>query len=198
MRTTPTTNVICVRSSQFITIAETSGPPQRPHMPQNRPQWAETTLIGKFSRSWTRVGTLFDRFDGASFARFWNIKFLPFHIFCWSFALLWNQMGANFFFFCFSVTQNGCSRMRWKPVLAQFLGGPLLPHLLQTPEISQLLFVPAASPLTIRKLFLRILCLYYSSSAILLPGLPCSWRPKPKRPRRTRRARGRKTDLPFF
>ena len=27
-------------------------------------------------------------------------------------------MGANFFFFCFSVTQNGCSRMRWKPVLA--------------------------------------------------------------------------------
>ena len=48
--------------------------------------------------------------------------------------------------------------MRWKPVLPQFLGGLLLPHLLQTPEISQLLFVPAASPLTIRKLFLRNLC----------------------------------------
>ena len=73
-------------------------------------------------------------------------------------------MCANFFSSVYSVTQNGCSRMRWKPVLAQFLGGPLLPHLLQTPEISQLLFVPAASPLTIRKLFLRILCLYYSSS----------------------------------
>ena len=69
MRTTPTTNVICVRSSQFITIAETSGPPQRPHMPQNRPQWAETTLIGKFSRSWTRVGTLFDRIWWSEFCK---------------------------------------------------------------------------------------------------------------------------------
>ena len=98
-------------------------------------------------------------------------------------------MCANFFFFCFGVTQNGCSRMRWKPVLAQFLGGLLLPHLLQTPEISQLLFVPAASPLTIRKLFLRILCLYYSSSAFPLPALPRSWRPRPK-PKKDEEAKG--------
>ena len=77
-------------------------------------------------------------------------------------------MCANFFFFCFSVTQNCCSRMRWKPVLAQFLGGPLLPHLLQTPEIRKLLFVPP----------IRILLLQISFSVpairILLPQISSS------------------------
>ena len=112
-------------------------------------------------------------------------------------SVLWNPFSVVFVMIMFPFVIY--KALLLKPlVVAQFLGGPLLPHLLQTPEISQLLFVPAASPLTIRKLFLRILCLYYSSSAFLLSGLPCSWRPRPKTPRRTRRARGRKTDLPFF
>ena len=107
MRTTPTTNVICVRSSQFITIAETSGPPQRPHMPQNRPQWAETTLIGKFSRSWTRVGTLFDRIWWSEFCKILKHQIFALPYFLLEFCTLMKSIVCNFFLLLF------CCYTKW-------------------------------------------------------------------------------------
>ena len=65
-------------------------------------------------------------------------------------SVLWNPFSVVFVMIMFPFVIY--KALLLKPlVVAQFLGGPLLPHLLQTPEIRKLLFVPLIRIIILKK-----------------------------------------------
>ena len=72
-------------------------------------------------------------------------------------SVLWNPFSVVFVMIMFPFVIY--KALLLKPlVVAQFLGGPLLPHLLQTPEIRKLLFVPLIRIIILKNL-IRIIIL---------------------------------------
>ena len=88
-------------------------------------------------------------------------------------SILWNKFSVVFVMIMFPFVIY--KALLLKPlVVAQFLGGPLLPHLLQTPEIRKLLFVPLIRIIILKENLIRIIILKHLIRITILKKSLCS------------------------